>query len=55
MFSEFPELNETQESQTSQASSCGVRLKQLMVFAKIRAVVVLPTPRDPQNKKAWAK
>jgi hypothetical protein len=26
-----------------------------MVLAKIRAVVVLPTPREPQNKNAWAK
>ena len=30
-------------------------LKQLMVLAKIRAVVVLPTPLDPQNKKACAR
>jgi hypothetical protein len=25
-----------------------------MVFARIRAHVVLPTPRGPQNRKAWA-
>jgi hypothetical protein len=29
--------------------------KQLIVFAKILAVVVFPTPREPQNKKACAK
>ena len=32
-----------------------VLLKQLIVLAKIRALVVLPTPREPQNKKACAK
>ena len=26
-----------------------------MVLAMIRAQVVLPTPRGPQNRKAWAK
>jgi hypothetical protein len=30
-------------------------LWQLMVFAKIRAQVVLPTPLGPQNKKACAR
>jgi hypothetical protein len=30
-------------------------LKQFMVLAKIRAQVVLPTPRGPQNKNACAK
>jgi hypothetical protein len=28
---------------------------QLIVFAKIRAQVVFPTPLGPQNKKACAK
>ena len=32
-----------------------VGVKQLIVLAKIRAVVVFPTPREPQNKKACAK
>jgi hypothetical protein len=26
-----------------------------MVLARIRAVVVLPTPLEPQNKNAWAR
>lgn len=26
-----------------------------MVLAMMRAQVVLPTPRGPQNRKAWAK
>lgn len=26
----------------------------MIVLARIRAQVVLPTPRGPQNKKAWA-
>jgi hypothetical protein len=30
------------------------RLKQLRVFAKILAQVVLPTPRGPQKRYAWA-
>ena len=31
------------------------RFKQLIVFARIRAQVVFPTPRGPQNKNACAK
>jgi hypothetical protein len=54
-FNEFPELKEIHDSHTSQASTFSVRLKQLMVFANIRAVVVLPTPLEPQNKNACAK
>ena len=32
-----------------------VGLRQLMVLAMMRAQVVLPTPRGPQNRKACAK
>jgi hypothetical protein len=45
---------EIQELQTLQASPSGVRFSQLIVLAKILAHVVLPTPRGPQNKNAWA-
>ena len=51
-FNEFPVLKEIQESQVSQASIASLRLKQLIVFAKIRAVVVFPTPLEPQNRNA---
>src|SRR4051812_37829939 len=54
-LSEAPELKETQLSHWSQASTCSVRLTQLIVFARILAVVVFPTPRDPQNRKACAR
>ena len=55
MFMDVPLLNETQEWQVLQASPSACRLSQLMVFARIRAQVVLPTPRGPQNKKACAR
>ena len=29
-------------------------LAQLSAFARILAVVVLPTPRTPENRNAWA-
>ena len=35
-----------------QASPSGVIFSQLIVLAKMRAVVVLPIPRGPVNKKA---
>src|SRR6202007_737343 len=54
-FNDCPLLKEVQLSHLSQASVSSVKLKQLMVLAKIRAQVVLPTPRGPQNKKACAK
>jgi hypothetical protein len=41
-----------QELQTLQASPSAVRFSQLIVFAKILAQVVFPTPLGPQNKKA---
>src|SRR5436190_8517925 len=49
-FNEAPELNDLQDSHWSHASPSGLMLVQLMVFAKILAHVVLPTPRGPQNK-----
>src|SRR6218665_1202667 len=48
-FSEAPELKDRQDSHWSQASPLSEMLVQLMVLAKIRAQVVLPTPRGPQN------
>jgi hypothetical protein len=36
---------------TSFPSAC--RFSQLIVLARMRAQVVLPTPRGPQNKNAW--
>src|SRR5690606_9939863 len=43
-----------QLSHVPHASASGVRFWQLMVFAKIRAQVVFPTPLGPQNKNACA-
>jgi len=37
-----------------QASPSGVLFSQFIVFARILAQVVLPTPRGPQNKNACA-
>src|SRR3546814_10247331 len=54
MFMDAPLRNERQLSHSSQASNSGVIFWQLMVFASMRAQVVLPTPRGPQNKNAWA-
>ena len=48
-------LNATHDSHALHASFSAVGVKQLMVFAKIRAHVVLPTPRGPQNRYACAK
>ena len=55
ILKELLELNERHDGQTSQASMSGVGLSQLMVFAKILAQVVFPTPRGPQNKNECAK
>src|ERR1700757_1351066 len=54
ILNELPFWNETQEWQTPQASPLGCRFSQLMVLARIRAHVVFPTPRGPQNRKACA-
>ena len=45
-------LKDRQDSQALQGSDSGPGSVQLMVFAKIRAQVVFPTPRGPQNKYA---
>jgi len=47
-------LNERQDSHLSHASTILTGLRQLIVFARIRAQVVFPTPLGPQNKKACA-
>jgi hypothetical protein len=52
MFIDEPASNETQLLQVLQASPSGVLFSQLIVFAKILAQVVLPTPLGPQNKNA---
>jgi len=43
-----------QELHVSHASPSGKGFVQLIVLASILAQVVLPTPRGPQNKNAWA-
>src|SRR4029078_4140262 len=54
IFNEVPSLKEIQELHLLQASPSAVLFSQLIVFAKILAQVVLPTPLGPQNKNAWA-
>ena len=43
-------LNARHDSHSLHASPFAVGLRQLIVFANIRAQVVLPTPRGPQNR-----
>src|SRR5882672_5615540 len=50
MFNDVPSLKLLQELQVLQASPSACRFSQLIVLARIRAQVVLPTPRGPQNK-----
>ena len=50
MFSERFSLNALHEGHSLHGSPSGVGWAQLIVLAKIRAHVVLPTPRDPQNR-----
>jgi hypothetical protein len=52
MFKLCPLLNATQDSHALQHSKSEVMFVQLMVFAKILAHVVLPTPRGPVKRKA---
>src|SRR2546423_6801675 len=52
---EVPSLNDLQEWQTLHASPSFLGFSQLIVLANILAQVVLPTPRGPQNKNAWAR
>jgi hypothetical protein len=54
-LNEAPALKDLQDVQTSQASPSGVNASQLMVFAKILAHVVFPTPLGPVKRNAWAK
>lgn len=51
ILNECPSLKEVHDSQALQGSMSSLKLKQLIVFAKIRAVVVFPTPLDPKTKK----
>ena len=39
-----------QDSHSPQGSMSGPGCAQLIIFAKMRAVVVFPTPRGPQNR-----
>jgi hypothetical protein len=54
IFNEVPASNETQELHLLHASPSFVWFSQFIVFASMRAQVVLPTPLGPQNKKACA-
>src|SRR6185312_450425 len=55
MLSERPSLKLLHDSHWLQASVSGPRFMQFMVLANIRAQLVLPTPRCPQNKNVCAK
>ena len=55
MFKDLPSSKDLHDSHSLHASILSLTLEQLMVFAKIRAQVVFPTPLGPQNKKAWAR
>jgi hypothetical protein len=54
MLNEEFKLNDWQLSHSLQGSLSWLSEKQLIVFAKIRAHVVLPTPRGPQKTNACA-
>lgn len=54
MLNDADVLNDRHELHLLHASSSSVRCSQFMVFAKMRAQVVFPTPRGPQNRKACA-
>ena len=47
---ERPCANEMQDSHSPHGSRSAPGLRQFMVFAKILAVEVLPTPRGPQKR-----
>jgi len=55
MLKECDSLNEVHDSHLLQASKFSDTLSQFMVFARILAQVVFPTPLGPQNKNACAK
>src|SRR5579864_1159639 len=48
---DLPDMISVHESHTLQGSA-PLRFSQLSAFAKIRAMVVLPEPRGPENKYA---
>ena len=51
-----PRFTATQISHLQHGSVVGSStLRQFKAFAKMRAIVVLPTPRVPVNKYAWSK
>ena len=52
---ELPRSMARQDSQCHPASPSGVGERQLMVRANILAHDVLPTPRGPQKRYAWAR
>jgi hypothetical protein len=51
---DLPSWKETQDSQWPQGSISGPGEEQLIILAKIRAVVVFPTPLGPAKRYAWA-
>ena len=52
MLNDLDSAKARHDSHSLHGSWSGVGLLQLMVFAKIRAQVVLPTPRGPQKRYA---
>jgi hypothetical protein len=52
MLKERFSLNDLHDSQALHGSILSDKFMQLIVFAKIRAQVVFPTPRGPQNRYA---
>lgn len=51
---ERPSMKDTHDSHSPQGSMSADGLAQLIVFAKIRAALVFPTPLGPQNRYACA-
>jgi len=51
---ERPSANDWHDSHVPHGSMSAEGSEQLIIFAKIRAVVVLPTPRGPQKRYACA-
>src|SRR5690606_22863703 len=54
MEKDVPFANDSQLAHVPHASTSPVICSQLMVLANMRAQLVLPTPRGPQNRKACA-
>ena len=53
-FTQVPAAISVQESHRPHGSAVGPSpFAQLRALARMRAVVVLPTPRAPENRKAW--